>query len=222
MLKRTYNLFTSRQNQVNIQFYSILPTTSFKPIFKKEEQEELYKSPEINKLARTHIKPALTCDTCSEFYDETIRKFTNYIMRQGKKTVARKLLETAFENIKISQLNTYYKLPPEERDSVMLDPKVILHHAIENCSPILELTSIKRGGITYKVPIPVTAERSKFLSMKWLIESAQDKPDPEKFVDILAKEILDAFQNQGKTIKRKHELHKQCEANRANAHYRWS
>ncbi|XP_003706350.1 mitochondrial ribosomal protein S7 [Megachile rotundata] len=221
ILKRTYNLLTSRQNQVNIQFYSIFPTTYVKPIFKKEEQEEVHVSPEGNKLSRIPIRPALTSDTCSEFYDEIVRKFTNYIMRQGKKMVARKVLETTFENIKILQLKKYYQLPPEERDSVILDPKAILHEAIENCSPVLELTNVRRGGILYKVPIPLNEQRAKFLSMNWLIQTANDKPDTDKFVDVLAKELINASNNEGKTIKKKHELHKQCEANRAFAHYRW-
>lgn len=221
IFKRTYNLLISRQNQINIQFYSQYPTTYIKPIFKKEEQQKVYESPEKNNLMRSSIRSALSSDTCSEFYDETVRKFTNYIMRRGERNIARRVLETTFENIKILQLKKYYELPPDERDNVILDPKLILHRAIENCTPVLTLTTVKRGGISYKVPIPLDEKRAKFISMNWLIETAKDKQCTDKFVDVLAKELINASKNEGKTVKKKHELHKQCDANRAYAHYRW-
>lgn len=72
-------------------------------------------------------------------------------MRKGQRAVARRVLETTFENIKIIQLTKYYDAPPEQKDNIILDPKIILHRAIENCTPILDLFNISRGGITYKV-----------------------------------------------------------------------
>lgn len=82
-----------------------------------------------------------------------IRKFTNYIMREGKKQLARRLLDETFENIKIIKLNEYYNSPPEYRENIILDPKIIFYQAVENCTPILELRKILRGGITYQVHI---------------------------------------------------------------------
>lgn len=102
-----------------------------------------------------------------------------------------------------------------------MDPKTVLHHAIKNCTPILELRKIRRGGINYQVPIPINETRAQFLSMNWLIKTAQEKGNTEKISDMLAKEIIDAAKNQGRVIKKKQELHKLCEANRAYAHYRW-
>ena len=85
----------------------------------------------------------------------------------------------------------------------------------------LELQKILRGGITYQVPVPMNENRAQFLSINWLIRSAQEKGNTEKLPDVLAREIIDAANNKGRVIKKKHDLHKQCEANRAYAHYRW-
>lgn len=83
------------------------------------------------------------------------------------------------------------------------------------------MTPIKRGGATYQVPIPITENRAQFLAMKWLILESKEKERKIHFPEKFAGEVLDAFNNTGKVIKRKQDLHKQCEANRAYAHYRW-
>lgn len=215
-------LFSLRRNLENgVQFYSVFPPTYIKPIYKKDEQEIIFNETVDKKLTHIPIKPAYTSETCSEFHDNLVRKFTNYIMRQGKKQLARRLLDETFENIKIIKLDEYYNSPPEHRENIILDPKIILYQAVENCTPILELRKIYRGGISYQVPVPMNENRARFLSMNWLIKCAQDKGNAEKFPDVLAKEIIDAANNKGRVIKKKHDLHKQCEANRAYAHYRW-
>ncbi|XP_029054203.2 28S ribosomal protein S7, mitochondrial [Osmia bicornis bicornis] len=221
ILKRTCNLLILRQNQISIQFYSLFPTSYVPPVYKKDQQKEIFETPEGKQLSHTPIKPALTSDTCSEFHDEIIRKFINYIMRKGQRAVARRVLETAFENIKIIQLKKYYDAAPEEKDNIVLDPKTILYRAIENCTPILDLHNISRGGITYKVPVPISERKGQFKSMNWLIETAKDKPNQTHLVDALAKELISAANNEGRTVKKKQDLHKQCEENRAYAHYRW-
>ncbi|XP_043594654.1 28S ribosomal protein S7, mitochondrial [Bombus pyrosoma] len=222
---RTFNsliLFSLRHNLENgVQFYSVFPPNYVRPIYKKDEQEAILKETEDKKLDHVLIKPAYTSETCSDFHDKLVRKFTNYIMRKGKKKLARRLLDETFENIKIIKLNEYYNSPLEHRENIILDPKIIFYQAVENCTPILELQKILRGGITYQVPVPMNENRAQFLSMNWLIRSAQDKGNAEKLPDILAKEIIDAANNKGRVIKKKHDLHKQCEANRAYAHYRW-
>jgi len=103
-----------------------------------------------------------------------------------------------------------------------LNPRKIFYDAVENCKPLLQLTPIKRGGVTYQVPVPITEKRSQFLSMKWIIDAAREKERTVHFPEKLAWELIDAANNQGKVIKRKQDLHRQCEANRAYAHYRWS
>lgn len=72
-------------------------------------------------------------------------------MKGGQKVLARQLLEKSLENIKRIQLERYHKSTPEEKSNIEIDPKVILRNAVDNCKPLLELTPIKRGGVTYKV-----------------------------------------------------------------------
>ncbi|CAK9833016.1 28S ribosomal protein S7, mitochondrial [Anthophora retusa] len=225
ILRRAFNslfLHGLRCNSaIPIQFYSVFPTHYVEPIYKKEEQETLFKETPLTELVHLQVKPAKTYDTCSEFHDPQVRKFINYIMREGDKGMARKLVMETFEKIKIKQLELYYNTSLEQREQIILDPKVIFYKAVDNCVPILELQNVVRGGITYKVPVPVTEKRAKYLSMNWLIQSAHQKGNAEKFTDVLAKELLSAARHEGRVINKKLDLHKQCEANRAYAHYRW-
>lgn len=144
-------------------------------------------------------------------------------MKAGQKILAREIVEKAFENVKRMQLQKYHQTSAEEEKAkIELNPRVIFYNAVENSKPLLQLSPIKRGGVTYQVPIPVTAKRSQFISMKWLIEAAREKERTIHFPEKLAWELIDAANNAGKVVKRKQDLHRQCEANRAYAHYRWS
>lgn len=193
------------------------------PVFKKQSIAALQESGEIKNIAHVPIKAARNNDTCSVFHDDLVSQFTNYVMKQGKKRLARELVEKGFENIKRLQLERYHLAESdEEREKIELNPRVLLEKAVENCRPLLQLTPIKRGGVRYQVPVPITEKRSYFLAMKWLLEACREKERTVHFPEKLAWEVLDAAANQGKVIKRKHELHRQCEANRAYAHYRWS
>jgi small subunit ribosomal protein S7 len=162
-------------------------------------------------------------DSCSVFHDDILSKFTNYIMKGGQKNLARNLVEKCFENIKRIQLERYnLATSEEEKAKIETNPIEILHKAVENCRPILSLTPIKRGGVKYQVPIPITEKRSYFLAMKWLIEASREKERTVHLPEKMAWELLDAAANQGRVVKKKQDLHRQCEANRAYAHYRWS
>jgi small subunit ribosomal protein S7 len=182
----------------------------------------LAESGEHLKLAHIPIKAARNNDTCSVFHDDILSKFTNYIMKCGNKTLARDLIEKCFENIKRTQLERYNLAEGAEKDSIETNPLTILHKAVANCRPILQTTPIKRGGATYQVPVPITDKRSYFLAMKWLVEAARQKERTVHFPEKMAWELLDAAAGQGRVVKKKLDLHKQCEANRAYAHYRWS
>ncbi|GIY52461.1 hypothetical protein CDAR_181271 [Caerostris darwini] len=127
-----------------------------------------------------------------------------------------------FARIKRIQLAKYHKAPPDQKTSIELDPKKIFKQAIDNCKPVLSVTPVKKGGITYQVPVPVTSTLSTFMAMKWVIMAARDKEGPISFVEQLSKELLEAYQNEGRVIRRKQDLYKLCEANKAYAHYRWS
>ncbi|CAK1596132.1 unnamed protein product [Parnassius mnemosyne] len=192
------------------------------PIFRKEDQLKLIENNELSKLASVPIKPPAVYETSSVYHDPLVNKVINHVMEEGKKKLARSLVEKAFENIKRIQIERYHlATTPEQKSKIVLNPKEILHTAIENCKPLLQLTPIKRGGITYQVPGPITEKRSLFLAIKWLLEAANEKERTVHFPEQFAWELLDAANNTGKVVKRKQDLHRQCEANRAYAHYRW-
>lgn len=198
------------------------PTYYIRPIFKKEKQNEIDKEGEASKYTHLPIRAALNDQTCSIMHDDAVRLFTNYVMKCGNKVLARDLVEKAFEKIKRIQVEKYHTSPSETKEAIELSPRKIFYDAVENCKPLLQLTPIKRGGVRYQVPVPITEKRSQFLSMKWLVEAAREKERTIHFPEKLAWELIDAAQNQGRVVKRKQDLHKQCEANRAYAHYRWS
>lgn len=201
---------------------SVYPPHYIEPIVKKEEQQRLKDENKFKELAHKPIKAARTNLSSSSIQDPTVSKFINYIMEGGRKELARGLLEKGFQNIKRMQLERYHLAKTdEEREAIELNPRVILHQAIENCRPLMRLVNVKRGGTNYKVPIPITEKRSYFMSMKWLVEAGNDKAQTVHFPEKIAWELLDAANNTGRVVKRKQDLHKECEANRAYAHYRW-
>ncbi|GAB0095119.1 28S ribosomal protein S7, mitochondrial [Sergentomyia squamirostris] len=222
MLKSVGVILRSRTTVLLPRAMSVYNPHFMDPVFRKEDQQVLRETGEAAKRAHVRVKPALNNETCSVFYDPKVAKFTNYIMKGGQKQLARELLTKCFENIKRSQLERYNLASPEEKDNIVTNPVEIFHNAVENCRPLLQLTSIKRGGQRYQVPIPVTEKTSYFLAMKWILEAAREKERTVHLPEKLAWELIDAAAYQGRVIKRKQDLHKQCEANRAYAHYRWS
>ncbi|XP_046827259.1 28S ribosomal protein S7, mitochondrial [Vespa crabro] len=215
---KTINLLNLCKDQ---RYYSVFPLRYIKPIYNKEEQQNIRVSNEIKEIINKSIKPATTTDTCSVFYDNIVNQFTNYIMRKGDKKLARSLLEETFEAIKLIQLQHYHKADPSQKNNIELDPKVIFSKAIENVTPILELKNHRKGGINYKIPVAISENRAKFMAMNWLIQAAKSKDKSVHFPQQLAKEFIDAFHKRGRVIVRKHDLHKECDANRAYAHFRW-
>jgi len=193
------------------------------PVFKKKKQDELYESGEAVKWAHVPIKPPRNNDNDSIFHDERLSKFTNYIMKGGNKVLARELIEKCFEKIKRIQLEKYNKAATdEEKSKIETNPIKILHQALENCRPVLNVMPVKRGGAKYQVPVPITEKHSYYLSAKWLVEASREKEKKIHLPEKMAYELLDAHNNQGRVVKRKQDLHRLCEANRAYAHYRWS
>lgn len=201
---------------------STYPSHFIDPVFSKQKQVQLKNSSEFAKLNLIPTKAALNNESLSIFYGDIAKQFTNYITRNGNKELARELLEKCFEVIKRIQLERYHMADDENKMKIITDPEKLLTDAIENCRPLLLLTAIKRGGVKYHVPVPVSQKKSYFLSMKWLLESAREKERTVHLPNKLAWEILDAACGQGRVIKKKLDLHRQCEGNRAYAHYRWS
>jgi small subunit ribosomal protein S7 len=193
------------------------------PIFKKDEQETLIQSGEVSKIAFLPIKAARNNDTSSVFHDHKVSRMVNYIMKDGKKELARKLMAETFERIKRIQIERYHKAKTEEEKSkLILNPLDILHQAIENCRPVLMVTPIRRGGVKYQVPVPISEQSSYYRACKWLVEASREHDRKTHLPEKMAFELLDAANNTGRVVKRKQDLHRLCEANRAYAHYRFS
>ncbi len=132
-----------------------------------------------------------------------IGRFINYIMRDGKKTVAEKIVYKAFDEIK-KQTNE--------------DPIEVFEKAIKNVSPVLEVVSRRIGGASYQIPVEVRPERKFVLAAKWIIAASREKKGKPMYLK-LAEELILASKNEGGAIKRKQEMHKVAEANKAFAHF---
>jgi small subunit ribosomal protein S7 len=135
-----------------------------------------------------------------------VSRFTNGLMSDGKKTVARRMFYDAMAVIK-------EKVEGEEAMTVF-------ETAMENVRPRVEVKSRRVGGATYQVPIEVRPERRNALAIRWIILNAQ-KRSGRSMSEKLAAEILDAYSNRGAAVKKRDETHKMAEANKAFAHYRW-
>lgn len=182
-------------------------------------EEEKYDQ-ELKKTQLIKAAPATT--TCSVFADPVISKFTNMMMKGGNKILARSLVTQTLEAVKRKQFEKYRAASTEEQATIECNPYIIFHQALKNCEPVIGLVPILKGGHFYQVPVPLPDQRRRFLAMKWMITECRNNKHrrtlmPEK----LSHELLQAFHNQGPVIKRKQDMHKMAEANRALAHYRW-
>ncbi|XP_013118493.1 small ribosomal subunit protein uS7m [Stomoxys calcitrans] len=198
---------------------SAYPKHYVDPVFSKEAQNVCKEQDEYNKLLHVPTKATKNDESASVFYNPFVQKMINYMTYGGNKKLARELFDQGMECIKRTQIERIHLGKVEGSTA---DPYELLLQAIENSRPLLQLTAIKRGGVTYQVPVPVTEKRSYFLAMKWLLEAAREKERKVHFPEKFAWEILDAAHGQGRVIKRKNDLHRQAESNRAYAHYRWS
>lgn len=140
------------------------------------------------------------------FKDIVITKFINKMMVDGKKSTAQKLFYGALEELK-------GKIPNEE-------PMNVFKKALENCKPSLEVRSRRVGGATYQVPVDVRPSRRLALAMRWLIAYSRDRGEKD-FSKRLAAEVIDAYNNRGNAIKKREDVHKMAEANKAFSHYNW-
>jgi small subunit ribosomal protein S7 len=127
-------------------------------------------------------------------------------MKSGKKSVAERIVYGAFERI-----------AEKAKDKSPLD---VLHAALENVKPRLEVKSRRVGGANYQVPVEVSIDRQEALAMRWMIQYAGSRKGTA-MTDALASEILDASNNTGASVKKREDTHKMAQANRAFAHYRW-
>ena len=141
----------------------------------------------------------------AKFGDKVVTKFMNYLMYDGKKSVAENIVYGAFDRIQSKSGG---------------DPIQVFHEALENVAPSVEVRSRRVGGATYQVPVEVRADRKVALAIRWLIASARARSETT-MVDRLSNELMDASQNRGSAIKKREDTHRMAEANRAFSHYRW-
>ncbi len=141
-----------------------------------------------------------------KYNSKTVTKFINMVMNRGKKSIAERIVYGAFEIMR-QKLN--------DQDALKL-----FHKAIDNVRPRLEVKPRRVGGATYQVPIEVRQDRGTSISMRWLRDFARNKKG-KSMVDRLADELISAYKGEGSAIKKRDDMHKMAESNKAYAHFRW-
>tara|TARA_Y100000310_G_C20698585_1_gene827554 strand:+ start:45 stop:512 length:468 start_codon:yes stop_codon:yes gene_type:complete len=140
-----------------------------------------------------------------QYQNIAVAKFTNQVMEEGKKSIARNIVYGAFDIMKAKSKK---------------DPVEVFERAIENVAPIVEVRSKRVGGATYQVPMPVKEGRKESLAMRWIIAAARTKKG-KAMAEKLAEELLAAYNREGAAFKKKEDTHRMAEANRAFAHFAW-
>ena len=140
-----------------------------------------------------------------KYGDETVAKFINIVMKHGKKSVAERIVYGALTRI---------------AEQTKGDELEIFTKSLDHVRPVVEVKSRRVGGSTYQVPVEVRPVRRTTLAMRWLVESARKRS--EKSMGLrLAGEILDAYEKKGTAIKKREDVHRMAEANKAFSHFRW-
>lgn len=132
-----------------------------------------------------------------------VGRFINYVMKDGKKSTAQDIVYSAFEKI---------------RQETKKDPLEVFEQALANASPLLEVSSRRVGGANYQVPREVRPERRFILGVRWIVQAARSKKG-KPMAEKLAQELIAASKNEGDAIKKKQDMHRMAESNRAFAHF---
>ena len=140
-----------------------------------------------------------------KFGDIVITKFMNSVMRDGKKSIAEKIVYGALDQME---------------EKTKSDPVQMFHDALQNVMPQVEVRSRRVGGATYQVPVEVRPERREALAIRWLITASRGRNE-NTMEERLAGELLDAVQSRGSAVKKREDTHKMADANKAFSHYRW-
>ncbi|MCL2675477.1 MAG: 30S ribosomal protein S7 [Firmicutes bacterium] len=139
------------------------------------------------------------------YNSKLITKVVNQVMEDGKKGIAQAIVYDAFEIIKAK---------------LSLNPQDVFNQAIRNLMPVLEVKARRVGGSTYQVPMEIRPDRRQTLAIRWLVLYCRKRSE-KTMKEKLAGELMDAYNNSGAAVKRKEEMHRMAEANKAFAHYRW-
>ena len=153
---------------------------------------------------RRSFKPRVSTDPV--YGSQILAKFINKLMMHGKKSTARRIVYRALEQF-ANRIKTD-------------DPIAAFEQALENGKPSLEVKTRRIGGANYQVPVEISSSRRNAMAMQWIIANSRAKPG-RSMEESLASELMDCFNNQGATIKKKDDTHRMAEANKAFAHYKW-
>jgi len=156
-------------------------------------------------MSRRHRAEKRVVHPDPKFGDKTLSKFMNYVMVDGKKSAAEKIVYGALDRIE---------------QKMRRQPVELFKEALDNVTPSIEVRSRRVGGATYQVPVEVRPDRKLALAMRWIIGAARSRNETT-MVDKLSNEIMDAAQNRGAAVKKREDTHRMAEANRAFSHYRW-
>jgi small subunit ribosomal protein S7 len=156
-------------------------------------------------MSRRHKAEKREVNPDPKYNDLIVSKFMNSIMKQGKKSVAERIVYGALETVQAKAKS---------------NPLQLFHQALENVMPAVEVRSRRVGGATYQVPVEVRNERRQALAIRWLIAAARSRNE-NTMQERLSGELLDAANNRGTAVKKREDTHKMAEANRAFSHYRW-
>lgn len=167
--------------------------------------ELLFLSKEGSKVPRRGHVPKREVMPDPLYGEVVVTKLVNNIMLDGKKGLAQSIVYGAFDRIK---------------EQTGEDPLEVFMKALNNIMPVLEIKARRIGGATYQVPMEVRPERRQTLGLRWLVKYARARGE-RTMVERLAKEIMDAANNQGASVKKREETHRMAEANKAFAHYRF-
>jgi small subunit ribosomal protein S7 len=142
----------------------------------------------------------------AKYHSPLVSRLVNVVMSSGKKATAQRIVYGTFDRI-------------AEKNPAS-NPLEILQRAVDNAKPRLEVKARRVGGATYQVPVEANPERQQALALRWLVDFA-DSRKGQKMDNALASEIMDAYQGQGNAIRKRDEVHKMAQANKAFAHFRW-
>jgi small subunit ribosomal protein S7 len=156
-------------------------------------------------MSRRHRAERREVNPDPKYNDLVVSKFMNSIMKEGKKSVAERIVYGALDKMQTKAKS---------------NPIQLFHQALENVMPAVEVRSRRVGGATYQVPVEVRNERRQALAIRWLIAAARGRNE-NSMEDRLSGELLDAANNRGTAVKKREDTHKMAEANRAFSHYRW-
>ena len=156
-------------------------------------------------MSRRHAAEKREVMPDPKYGDLVLSKFTNCLMLDGKKSVAEKIIYSAFDIVakKTGQ-----------------EPLKLFHEAIDNVKPTVEVRSRRVGGATYQVPVEVRANRRQALAIRWIVDLTRHRSE-NTMIERLSAELMDAVNNRGAAVKKREDTHRMAEANKAFSHYRW-